>query len=287
MPLTTPEILCVGIATLDQVFYVSDLPAGPGKSVAKGYRRFGGGIAANAAVALSRLGASVDLWTCLGDDETGDWIAADLRDANVNLHVQTQIGAVSPQSAVFVSADGDRSLVNHRSRDLFSPPADLPDFSRYDAVLCDTRWPQAAEAALTSGIPVRMLDADQGLPGNARTLVEASSHVIFAKAGLDELTGGDLAAAASGNFVAVTDGANGTRTLNGTVPAYPVDAVDSNGAGDVFHAAATYALATGAADADALDFASAAAALKCLSTGGRASFPTLAAVQRFHAERKT
>jgi sulfofructose kinase len=58
-------------------------------------------------------------------------------------------------------------------------------------------------------------------------------------------------------------------------PAYAVDAIDTTGAGDVFHGA--YALAIGARlpAADAMSFASAAAALKCTRPGGRAGIPTL------------
>ncbi|HEY9451130.1 MAG TPA: PfkB family carbohydrate kinase, partial [Bradyrhizobium sp.] len=77
----------------------------------------------------------------------------------------------------------------------------------------------------------------------------------------------------------VTRGANGVTWRGNDVvrhqPAYAVTAVDTTGAGDVFHGA--YALAIGArlAADDATSFAAAAAALKCTRPGGRAGIPSL------------
>ena len=57
-------------------------------------------------------------------------------------------------------------------------------------------------------------------------------------------------------------------------PAYSVDAVDTTGAGDVFHGAYAFALGAGLATGDAMRFAAATAAMKCLHAGGRAGIPS-------------
>ena len=59
------------------------------------------------------------------------------------------------------------------------------------------------------------------------------------------------------------------------VPGFAVDAVDTTGAGDVFHAGAVYGLLQGWPVDDTLRFAAAAAALKCERIGGRPGIPTL------------
>lgn len=80
-------------------------------------------------------------------------------------------------------------------------------------------------------------------------------------------------------MAAVTRGADGVSWLANDVrqhqPAYPIEAIDTTGAGDVFHGA--YALAIGARleCTDAMSFAAAAAALKCTRQGGRAGIPSL------------
>jgi ribokinase len=61
--------------------------------------------------------------------------------------------------------------------------------------------------------------------------------------------------------------------------AYPVEAVDTTGCGDVFHGAYMVALLDGLPVAERIRFASAAAALKATQPGGRAGIPTRAAVE--------
>ena len=91
------------------------------------------------------------------------------------------------------------------------------------------------------------------------------------EAGLAEarrLAPGQLAVTLGGEGVVWADGITLHR-----VPAFNVQAVDTLGAGDVFHGALTLALAERRPWAEALAFASAAAAMKCSRPSGRGSFP--------------
>ena len=87
----------------------------------------------------------------------------------------------------------------------------------------------------------------------------------------------------------MTCGADGVHWLEGdalcSVDAFPIDAVDTTGAGDVFHGAFALALAEGADTATGFRFASAAAALKCTSPGARAGIPHRPAVDRLMAQQ--
>ena len=78
-------------------------------------------------------------------------------------------------------------------------------------------------------------------------------------------------------FVAVTDGANDMLWLESgelrRLPAFPVQAVDTLGAGDVFHGAFALALAEGHGIAAAMRFAAAVAAIKCTRFGGGSGRP--------------
>ena len=58
-------------------------------------------------------------------------------------------------------------------------------------------------------------------------------------------------------------------------PAFKVDAVDTTGAGDVFHAGYIYGLLQKWEIKEVVRFASAFAALKCRKLGGRAGIPSL------------
>jgi sulfofructose kinase len=79
--------------------------------------------------------------------------------------------------------------------------------------------------------------------------------------------------------VVVTEGEQGCWCVSSDgdlhVRAYPVQAVDTTGAGDVFHGAFLFALARGWDLRRSLQVASATAALKCRALGGRAGVPRL------------
>jgi sulfofructose kinase len=89
----------------------------------------------------------------------------------------------------------------------------------------------------------------------------------------------------TGARLACTSGGDGVFWLDGEemrhLPAFPVEAVDTLGAGDVFHGALALALGEGQGEEEALRFASAAAALKCTAFGGGSVSPTRAAVRAF------
>ena len=82
-----------------------------------------------------------------------------------------------------------------------------------------------------------------------------------------------------GSVAVVTDGERGSWCASDEgafhVPAYPVEVVDTTGAGDVFHGAFLFAVTRGWSLRRSLAIASAAAALKCRALGGRAGIPRL------------
>ncbi len=67
--------------------------------------------------------------------------------------------------------------------------------------------------------------------------------------------------------------------------AFPVDVVDTTGAGDAFHGAFALALASGCSDEECARVASAVAALKCRRLGARAGLPTTSELDAFLLER--
>ena len=74
----TSGIICVGLAVMDQIYSVERLPEVPAKHFATACREVGGGPAANAAVAIARLGGSARLWSRVGDDLVGERIVREL-----------------------------------------------------------------------------------------------------------------------------------------------------------------------------------------------------------------
>ena len=65
------RILCLGMAALDAIYRVPVIPAKPVKVIASSFSESGGGMAANTAVAVARLGGAADYWGRVGADEVG------------------------------------------------------------------------------------------------------------------------------------------------------------------------------------------------------------------------
>ena len=301
-----PEVVCTGIAVLDAVFRVAQFPVPEAKTQASEFMIISGGCAANAAVAIARLGGRArfagPLGGPAGEEAIGDRIIAALIGEHVDCAWCPRVpGVASSMSAICVDPRGERAIVNYRDDRLAaarpSDPAAI--VATAVAVLADNRFPEFAlpicAAARARGIPV-VLDADK--PTRVTDiLLGTASHVVFSAEGLRATAGThDLGmgleriAAASRSFLAVTDGANGVLWLEpGTpgktrrMPAFPVEPVDTLAAGDVFHGAFVLALAEGRAEADAIRFAAGAAAIKCTRFGGITGAPARAEVAAFLA----
>lgn len=290
------SILCVGGAVVDFVFNLDELPQKAEKYGTDSATIVGGGCAANAAVAISRLGGRAVLGARMGMDSIGNLIVADLASEGVDVsHVTRTHGGHSSYSAVFIDAKGERQIVNFRGSGLVLETDWFEKVDDVAAVLTDTRRVDAAIAALrfakSRGVP-GIVDGEA--PIDLSILPEAS-HVAFSMQGLESLvpdTAPEVAllqiAETYDCWACVTDGAQGVWfTDAGKVrheAAFPIEPVDTLAAGDVWHGAFALTLSEGMTEAEAIRFASAAAALKCMTTGGRDGSPSRDAVTQYLKE---
>jgi sulfofructose kinase len=297
------RIATAGVAVADFVFFVDELPRRAEKYRALEARITGGGCAANAAAAVSRLGGDAVLAARLGDDQVGDMIVAGLEADGVDCNLVRRFeGCRSSFSSVLVDQDGERQIVNYRDQTL---PMDadwliaaLPQ--DFDTALADTRWPDGAAALMRAarkrGVP-GVLDAEAPVM-EAEAALRLASHLAFSAQGLRDWAGHDDLDAAldavareTGAFVCVTDGARGvswkTGQASGFEPAYRIEAVDTLGAGDVWHGAFALALGESMEPGPAIRFANAVAAVKCTRSNGRAGYPARNEVEKFMKEAMT
>jgi sulfofructose kinase len=292
-----------GVAVIDRVWQVQALPVGAGKQRATGYLEVGGGLAANAAVAIARLGERSAFWGRVGGDPTGDLVLRQFRQEGVETgRVRRIADAKTVAAAVLVAPDGERAIVSFHDPALDPDPGFLPvrDIASAAGVLADVRWPEGGERVLAEarrlGLP-SVLDVEICPPAVTETLGRLAGYTIFSEPGLQAYAGeGDIHAAldtawrALGDVVAVTRGAAGVLVQTGAgrasqsdVPAPKVQVVDTTGAGDAFHGAYLVAITESGDPIAAARFANAVAALKCTRLGGRAGLPTRAEVEAFVA----
>ena len=215
-------ILCAGIIVLDEVFRVDRFPQPDAKTQAESFFIVNGGCAANAAVAVARLGGSAALAGPLGgppgEDSNGDRVLAALAREQVDCTgCQRLAGVPTALSAIFIDARGDRMIVTHCDPRLaVAMPADPASLvACADVVVADNRFPEFVRpicmAARARGLTV-VLDADRPTQMSDE-LFRIATHVVFsseclrATTGLDDL-GAALAAMAgrTPSFLAVTQG---------------------------------------------------------------------------------
>lgn len=285
------HVICLGLSALDQVWRVDRLFAGRSEKIkAVGYGALGGGMAANASVAIARLGASVAFWGRAGNDAAGHEMKSAFMAESVDVeNFRLFADGRSSVSGIIVDSSGERQIVNFRG--LFPEAADwlpLEAVARASSVLADPRWVEGAATlfreARARGIPT-VLDGDMADAEVFERLLPLTDHAIFSEPALKSFAGSaeDKSLAALARFgcrvIAVTRGERGVSWYeNGRShlqSAYAVEVVDTTGAGDVFHGAYALAIGVGLDVRAAMAFSAATAAMKCRHAGGRNGIPDI------------
>lgn len=262
----------------------------------------GGGPAATAVVAASRLGAETAFIGVVGDDQAGKEILRGFQQENVETkHIRIKMGKESAVAFCWVEQQsGKRSIVWSKGTAMpLDAEAVDPDFIASLKLLhLDGHNTEAAiraaETAKANGVIVS-LDAGSIYPG-METLVGLSDICIASETFARNFTKEENAERAveklfmKGKLVsAVTLGDKGVvaMTKDGVInkSAFKVPVVDTTGAGDVFHGAFAYAYIQGWDTGKCIDFAEAAAAIKCTRLGGRTGIPQRDEVIRFLKEK--
>lgn len=292
-----PDIVGIGVCTVDHLVTVPRMPKQNENMQALNYDRQPGGLASIALIAAARLGARVKVIARIGDDEAGAYIRRALGEEGVDVaQLLVEPGSESHQSVILVhEASGDRSIITRpptgkpispeefRREDISAAQALFID-SLNEATLQAARWAKEADmkVLLDPALPyaeIKPLLAVVDVPIVpeywARALMPDQPPAAVAERLLDE--GAEIAVVTLGERGAVVSWAGGTIA----VPAFPVDVVDTTGAGDAYHGAFLYALLQDWDVPRMARFASAVGSLNCRAMGGRSALPTRDEVDQF------
>jgi sulfofructose kinase len=244
-------IVCVGLATRDTIYAVPRHPDADDRVVATKRVVAGGGPAATAAVAIARLGVESRFVGVVDGDLDGVEV----------VHMPGRM----VESTILVG-DGTRAIVTEEPQP-FAAPADALEGAGWvhvDHVGWGALPPSNnVQLSVDGGNPIDGLDLERvDLYSPTETRDDGR------RARLTVVTRGD------GGCVAYANG----DTLE--VPAFPVEAVSTLGAGDVFHGALLACFVRGLHLRDALVRANACAALSCRALDGRSAIPTWDELER-------
>lgn len=292
----------IGQCSLDYLALVDDYPPVDIKKEVLQWSEEGGGPVATALVTLSRLGIRCRFYGVIGDDDAGEKIRQSLIREGINTQgLLARNGATSQVAFIAIERKTARRTIFWRrpsgkplrSRELPRDFLDGTHFLLLDGLMKDASH-YAARRARRAGISV-MLDAGRMRPGMLQ-LARLSDYVVaseeFAKDLGMKLTGIAFRRERERlgtRVLTVTRGEKGSMTVSAEgafkTPAFATEAVDTTGAGDVFHGGYIHGLLNGLSLRNTVIFASAVAALKCGRIGGRAGIPRYREVMAFLRER--
>lgn len=286
------EIVGIGASVYDTLMVTEGFPVEDTKLQAINTMLQGGGPCATALVAASILGVSSEYMGILSNDTYGTFMLDDFKKYGVGTeNTIIKEGYISSHSFVILNArNSSRTCIWNKG----TIPELKPDEININAIKnakvlhLDGHNLEAAIQAATiareSGVKVS-LDAGGVYPGIDR-LLSLVDFLIPSEEFTKKITGeSDVKKAAPMLFckykpeiLIVTQGPRGGFIYNGKeymrYSSFKVDAIDSNGAGDVFHGSFIAGYVKGMDVIKAANFASAVAALKCTQVGARKSVPT-------------
>jgi sugar/nucleoside kinase (ribokinase family) len=299
------DVVGFGLNSVDLVAVVAEFPHVNTKQRLQRVARLPGGQTATALTVCARFGLRAAYLGSFGSDVLGVQSRDSLKDAGVDVSAARVVeGATNQFAMVLVDArTGERTVLWDRDPALATDPAMLPrdviTSGRMLLVDCHetAAAAQAARWARQAGIPV-VGDIERVRPGIVDLLGNVDA-IIMAQEFPTALTGeaelGVALRTVARDFDAaltcVTLGAAGSlawcqgREIR--TPGFPVDCVDSTGAGDVFRGAFAAACLRRPLDdvENVLAYANAVAALNCRSLGASGGIPTEAEVEQLMGAR--
>lgn len=296
------DVVGLGLNAVDDLCVVPHFPEFNTKVKMISLERQGGGQVATAMVALARWGLRVRYVGKVGGDELGSFSLESIRCQGVEVSFVTREEGVRNQYAFILidARNGERTIIWDRDPRLMYKPGELSkeaicsgrvlhlDGHDVGATLQALKWAQE------EGIPT-VIDLDKVEEGTEEMLRQvdfliSSSRLPCRLTGIsDPVRALEAVGKMAKGFVAMTLGAEGCLALTPEgpfhCPGFRIKAVDTTGAGDVFHAGFIFGLLQGWQLRGILEFANCVAAMKCTKLGGRPGIPTLNQALDFLCQR--
>jgi sulfofructose kinase len=278
------QVLCVGVATVDNIVLVENYPTANQRVIALDSTRAVGGPATTAAVTLARLGIKVALVCVIGDDEEGRFIFETLKREGVDTsHVVVDSNVKTARGTIVVSK-------NEQSRAIMVMPHDqIPkkpiDLSQYQWIHVD----QVGLRALKNWGIARGGSAKLSIDiGYAAEGLNPADYDLYAPS--ENITTDTSTATRDKNIVVISQAERGSLysdgQSSGSVPGITSEIVSTLGAGDVFHGALVAAQVWNKEISEAVLIANTVAGLSCRGLDGQSGIPRKNELDAYLAKAK-
>ena len=285
--MSSVQVVCVGVITIDTIALVDKYPGEDERILADEISRAGGGPAAVAAVALSRLGVKSAIVGTIGDDADGKEVLRIFAQEGVDTS-GISIGSTATAGSVIVASK------EHSARAISTrqPIAQAAMNEAAKKLIASAQWvhvdhvgiKRLDEAGISRGNgPQISFDAGYGVetfdPILVDLFVPTDRQMALRYPGIDLAVALENDSMKAGNTVVATQGSTGSAGFSletglVTAPGFKVDVTSTLGAGDVFHGALVAQLIQGHPLQEAMRRANAVAALSCRGLDGQSKIPT-------------
>ena len=288
------RFVCIGHSTYDTTLPVKEFPEENKKIRIPNHIECGGGPASNGAYLLGKWGMNTTMVSVVGDDHYGHEIIKEYESVGID----TRYVEVNPKhrtSSSYIIANtsnGTRTILSSKKqaiRKLDMPVSDIIA----DVILIDGEHPESAyEIFMNNPDAISVIDAGR-LNDETKFLGKKATYVICSKDFAEDFAEEEIDLKRLDKLeeihkkleeyyetcVIITLEAAGSFTkIDGVyqiIPSVKVKAVDSTGAGDIFHGAFTYFIANGSSLLDSIHYASITSAISVTRIGSRYSIPML------------
>lgn len=303
------KVVIVGSLNMDLVTRAPRLPRAGETLAGQSFVTVPGGKGANQAVAAARLGASVAMIGCVGDDAYGEQLRTALLAEGIDCQAVTRVGGESTGVALIVVDDSSQNaivIVAGGNGHVTASVVDSFDalLSGAEVIICQLEVPlDTVGHVLKRGhelgktVILNPAPASGPLPAEWFAWIDylipnESEATALTGLPVDSTASADAAASAllkaGVSKVIVTLGEQGALFASASrsehFPAPKVQPVDTTAAGDTFVGGFAAALADGKSESDAIRFGQVAAALSVTRSGAQPSIPTFAEVQASAAQ---
>ena len=286
------KVVCVGHSTYDTTLPMDSYPEENLKYRISERIECGGGPASNGAYLLAKWGMDTTLLCAVGDDYYGRQIIEEFRKVHAAVDgIEVHPGFKTSSSYIIANrTNGSRTVITSKVESVRK--LNHPGQRNADLILIDGEHPDTAfELLQFNPDAVSVLDAGR-LNDDTRRLGKLVKYVVCSKTFAEEFSGRKVDADDRESLIfcyekmkeyfqtniIITLEEKGSFTKISdyeVIPSIKVRAVDSTGAGDIFHGAFTYFVGNGYSLRDAIHYASITSAISVTRVGARISIPEL------------
>ena len=290
------KAICVGHSTFDTTLPIDSYPIENTKNRINKHIECGGGPASNGAYLLAKWGVDTTIVSAVGKDYYGEKVIEDFKNIGANIKYLEMHDDYNTTSSYIIAnmSNGSRTIITSKKNPIRK--LNQAVLEEADVILIDGEHPDTAKEVLENNRnKISILDAGR-FNDDTKQLGKMVTYLICSHEFAEEFTNikidtdnidtleeiySKLKDFFNTNIIITLEAKGSFTEIDGIlkiIPSIKVKALDSTGAGDIFHGAFTYFIGKGYQLEDAIKYASITGAISVTRIGSRFSIPELSEV---------